>query len=142
MVASQQLVAVRAGLPNFIQFANLLQRNRLHSLIRPHAFIIPYLLLTAQQDIYTHIYVSIPATFLSETGMMENAKKVLKNTTDPMEKLRMQALSRGAAGIKELGRMFRIIDDDGSRKLDFNEFSKGLHDYGTNLSKDEVKVSI
>ncbi len=35
--------------------------------------------------------------------------------------------------------MFRIIDDDGNRKLDFQEFVKGLHDYGVTLSKDESK---
>jgi hypothetical protein len=25
------------------------------------------------------------------------------------------------------------MDDDGNRKLDFNEFKKGIHDYGLNL---------
>lgn len=27
-------------------------------------------------------------------------------------------------------RVFRIMDDDGSKKLDFQEFKKGIHDYG------------
>lgn len=27
-------------------------------------------------------------------------------------------------------RVFRIMDDDGSKKLDFDEFKKGIHDYG------------
>lgn len=36
--------------------------------------------------------------------------------------------------------MFRIIDDDGNRKLDLNEFTKGLHDYGVTLKKDEQKT--
>ena len=36
-------------------------------------------------------------------------------------------------------RVFKIMDDDGNRKLDFNEFKKGLRDYGLIL---EPKVSI
>lgn len=27
-------------------------------------------------------------------------------------------------------RVFRIMDDDGSRSLDFNEFKKGVREYG------------
>lgn len=48
-------------------------------------------------------------------------------------------LSRGASGIKGLGRAFRIFDDDGSKTLDMNEFTKGLHDYGVVLEKDEAQ---
>lgn len=29
--------------------------------------------------------------------------------------------------------MFKIIDDDGNRSLNFAEFKKGIHDYGLNL---------
>lgn len=36
--------------------------------------------------------------------------------------------------------MFRVIDDDGNRKLDFNEFKKGLSDYGVNITNDEAKT--
>ena len=34
-------------------------------------------------------------------------------------------------------RLFRIMDDDGSKSLDFSEFKKGIHDYGINMD-DEV----
>ena len=44
------------------------------------------------------------ATVRTETEMKSDAKKKLQVTTDPMEKLRLQCLSRGAAGIKGLGR--------------------------------------
>ena len=33
-----------------------------------------------------------------------------------------------------LGRIFRNMDDDGSRSLDFDEFKKGLHDCGLSSS--------
>ena len=36
-----------------------------------------------------------------------------------------------------LYRVFRIMDDDGSKKLDFEEFKKGIHDYGL-LMEDAV----
>lgn len=33
------------------------------------------------------------------------------------------------------------MDDDGSKSLDFDEFKKGLHDYGVE-AKDEVRVTV
>ncbi|XP_036410645.1 calcyphosine-like a [Megalops cyprinoides] len=58
--------------------------------------------------------------------------------TDPIERLRLQCLARGAAGIKGLGRAFRIMDDDGSRSLDLMEFMKGMGDYGIRVDRDEA----
>ncbi|XP_030631731.1 calcyphosine-like a [Chanos chanos] len=59
-------------------------------------------------------------------------------SSDPLEELRQQCLARGAAGIKGLGRTFRIMDDDGSKSLDFQEFQKGLETYGVSMSKDKI----
>ncbi|XP_066501880.1 calcyphosine-like b isoform X1 [Hoplias malabaricus] len=70
--------------------------------------------------------------------MAINAKKELANTSDPVDRLRLQCLARGSAGIKGLGRAFRIMDDDNSRNLDIKEFTKGLNDFGVLMSKDEV----
>lgn len=84
----------------------------------------------------------MPATARFETETIENSGKNLPKTADPMEKLRSLALARGASGIKGLARMFRIIDEDGNRKLDFNEFSRGVHEFGLNLPKEEIKVSV
>uniref|UniRef100_A0A914X615 EF-hand domain-containing protein n=1 Tax=Plectus sambesii TaxID=2011161 RepID=A0A914X615_9BILA len=82
--------------------------------------------------------VHMAATVRTETEMKMDAKKRLRVTTDPLEKLRLQCLARGCSGIKGLGRMFRIIDDDGSRKLESSEFMKGMHDFGVVLDKDEL----
>lgn len=35
--------------------------------------------------------------------------------------------------------MFRIIDDDGNRSLNFAEFKKGIRDYGLNLEPNVVQ---
>ena len=35
-----------------------------------------------------------------------------------------------------LNRVFRIMDDNGSKSLDFDEFKKGLGDYGLVVSSD------
>ncbi|XP_017574417.2 calcyphosine-like b isoform X1 [Pygocentrus nattereri] len=78
------------------------------------------------------------ATSRHDREMAINAKKQLSETSDPVERLRLQCLARGSAGIKGLGRAFRIIDDDNSRCLDIKEFMKGLNDYGVLMEKEEA----
>ncbi|KAH7934830.1 hypothetical protein HPB52_001014 [Rhipicephalus sanguineus] len=56
----------------------------------------------------------------------------------PIEKLRHQCLQRGAHGIKGFARQFRIMDDSGDKKLDMEEFKKGLQDFKVFLSPSEV----
>ncbi|XP_076836407.1 calcyphosine-like b isoform X2 [Brachyhypopomus gauderio] len=73
-----------------------------------------------------------------DRDMAINAKKQLSNCTDPVERLRLQCLSRGSAGIKGLSRAFRIMDDDNNRSLDLKEFTKGLNDYGVLMEKTEA----
>ncbi|KAK3749735.1 hypothetical protein RRG08_046240 [Elysia crispata] len=54
----------------------------------------------------------------------------MEQVTDPIEKVRQACQRRGGVSIKGLGRSFRIMDDSGNKELDFEEFSKGLNDYG------------
>ncbi|CAI2733800.1 unnamed protein product [Schistosoma spindalis] len=75
----------------------------------------------------------------SDKLLQEKARKQLAKDLKPIEKLRYQCLLRGASGIAGIGRQFRIIDDDGNKKLDFKEFLKGCKDFGVDLSKDEIK---
>lgn len=79
------------------------------------------------------------ATCRSNREMMLKYQKMKHSTKDPIEQLRAQCLCRGATGIKGLGRTFKIIDDDGSRSIDFQEFKKGLHDYGVEMEIERVK---
>jgi len=71
--------------------------------------------------------------------MKMNAKKKMNSTKDPIEMLRLQCLARGSAGIKGIGRVFKIMDDDGSRALDYGEFKKGLRDYGVDIEEPRVR---
>jgi hypothetical protein len=79
------------------------------------------------------------ATHRHEREMKMKCRKAASSTTSPVELLRLRCLERGSSGIKGLGRVFRIMDDDGNRKLDFNEFKKGIHDYGLNLEPEEIR---
>ncbi|XP_063074619.1 calcyphosine-like a [Engraulis encrasicolus] len=58
--------------------------------------------------------------------------------SDILEDVRRQCLKRGAAGIKGIGRTFRIMDDDGTKSLDFEEFMKGMETYGLILAKESA----
>uniref|UniRef100_A0A1I8GLT4 Calcyphosin-like protein n=1 Tax=Macrostomum lignano TaxID=282301 RepID=A0A1I8GLT4_9PLAT len=80
------------------------------------------------------------ATDRGSAELAAKAKKQLASgkAADPLEKLRLVCLSRGASGIEGIGRQFRIIDDDGSRSLDRREFYKGCTDFGADLSKEEM----
>uniref|UniRef100_A0A8B9PLM7 Calcyphosine like n=2 Tax=Apteryx TaxID=8821 RepID=A0A8B9PLM7_APTOW len=81
----------------------------------------------------------MPGTARHDREMAIQAKRNLTKTTDPVERLRLQCLARGSAGIKGLGRVFRIMDDDNSRTLDFKEFVKGLNDYAMMIDKEEAQ---
>lgn len=73
-----------------------------------------------------------------EKQMQIAARAKMTNSTDVFEKLRLACLARsGYGGIRDIGRMFRIYDDDNSKSIDFEEFLKGVHDYGLLGLKDE-----
>ncbi|XP_064386901.1 calcyphosin-like protein [Halichondria panicea] len=79
------------------------------------------------------------ATQRHEDELMQASKRKAQTETDPVELLRLKCLSRGAAGIKGLGRAFRVLDDDGSKSLSYEEFKKGIHDYQVGLEDGVIK---
>ncbi|EQC28530.1 hypothetical protein SDRG_13856 [Saprolegnia diclina VS20] len=68
--------------------------------------------------------------------------KAVKNApravTDTLAALRQTLYEHGARGIVGLGRKFRIIDDDGSKTLDINEFKKAIAEHAMNLTDKEI----
>ncbi|KAF4522131.1 hypothetical protein B566_EDAN012593 [Ephemera danica] len=74
-----------------------------------------------------------------EEEMMSRSRRQLAATADPLEKLRLQCLARGSTGILGLGRVFRRMDDDGSKALHLEEFSKGVRECGIELSDAELQ---
>ena len=79
------------------------------------------------------------ATKRHEEDLKRKSKRQENKTDDPIEMLRLKCLARGASGIKGLGRQFRVMDDDGNRKLDYLEFKKGCCDFGLTLEDYEIK---
>ncbi|XP_055948489.1 calcyphosin-like protein [Argiope bruennichi] len=75
----------------------------------------------------------------NEQVMKERASKKLMVTDDPIEKLRLLCLQRGAKGILGLGRIFRRMDDNHSGDLNFEEFVKGIRDTGLNVTDEEAE---
>ena len=57
-----------------------------------------------------------------------------------LNKVRANLNSRGVKTIRGMGRSFRIMDDNGDRKIDKQEFYWGLQDLGAAVSKNEAAL--
>jgi len=57
-----------------------------------------------------------------------------------LEQVRASIRKHGAVGIRGIGRKFRICDDDGSKCLNMEEFTKAMHELGFNYSDAEVEA--
>jgi len=80
----------------------------------------------------------VSAQTRNEQRMQEKAGRQVALAKDPIEKLRLLCLQRGASGILGLGKSFRIMDDNRSGDLSYEEFKKGMHDVGLQLNDEEV----
>ncbi|CAN0407894.1 unnamed protein product, partial [Ectocarpus fasciculatus] len=57
-----------------------------------------------------------------------------------IDKLKSEMASRGARGFIGLQRLFRIMDDDGSKSLSMGEFKKAMIQMNLNLSETEIRM--
>ncbi|MFX0618114.1 EF-hand domain-containing protein, partial [Escherichia coli] len=79
------------------------------------------------------------ATSRQEEELMQKSARALASATEPIDKLRLLCLSRGASGILGLGRIFRRMDDDGSKQLNKEEFFNGIKETGLELSNEDAE---
>ena len=57
-----------------------------------------------------------------------------------LEKVKTSLNARGVRTIRGMGRSFRIVDNNGDRKIDKQEFYWGLKDLGADVSKREALI--
>uniref|UniRef100_A0A6A7G827 Calcyphosin-like protein n=1 Tax=Hirondellea gigas TaxID=1518452 RepID=A0A6A7G827_9CRUS len=74
-----------------------------------------------------------------EESMRINARQQMAQEQDPKQKLRLMCLARGSSGVMALGRVFRRMDNDGSKTLSLEELKQGLGESEMELSDDEVQ---
>ncbi|KAI5636369.1 EF-hand domain pair domain-containing protein [Phthorimaea operculella] len=73
-----------------------------------------------------------------EEELMKKSERALESTTDPLERLRLMLLARGAAGIMILGRIFRKIDEEDTNQISKEQFHTVIKESGLELSEEEV----
>lgn len=56
-----------------------------------------------------------------------------------LEQVRQKIISRGARGINGIKRVFKIMDDNESKTLDVEEFSKALNEYRIQIERPDVE---
>ena len=55
-----------------------------------------------------------------------------------LQEVREKIISRGARGINGIMRIFKIMDDDNSKALDRQEFTKAMKDYRISSDQEEI----
>jgi len=68
----------------------------------------------------------------------EGAKS--SNTEELINKFRGKLTSRGCRGIFSIGRLFRNMDDDNSKSINFPEFSKVCNEFRMDLPVSDVRL--
>ena len=76
---------------------------------------------------------------MSETELKRKAEQKTVQCTDPIEKLRYKCLTRGAAGIKGLARVFRIADSNEDGNLTFEELKRICQVYKLDIPDSDLQ---
>ncbi|XP_063716422.1 calcyphosin-like protein isoform X2 [Symsagittifera roscoffensis] len=83
--------------------------------------------------------ISGGANILSQSQLRAKVRHMLTQSTDPVERIRLTALLRGPGGIRDIGRIFRNMDDDNSGQISFSEFQQGVTAIGCVLDHCEMQ---
>jgi len=62
------------------------------------------------------------------------------NSSELLNKLKTKLASRGARGLIGMGKQFRIMDDNNSRSLDMQEFTKAMKECMLGFSDQDIKT--
>ena len=74
----------------------------------------------------------------SDPKFAEPIAEVPKYTAaDLLAEIKQKLQARGTLGIRGLGRMFRILDNNGNRSLDIRELQYGLGDFGIAIDEEQ-----
>uniref|UniRef100_A0AC34Q045 EF-hand domain-containing protein n=1 Tax=Panagrolaimus sp. JU765 TaxID=591449 RepID=A0AC34Q045_9BILA len=85
--------------------------------------------------------IELQAPIMTDTDLKRKSELKAVHSKDPIEKLRYKCLSRGAAGIKELARVFRIADVNDDNKLTADELVRICQVYKLDLPTADVQAA-
>lgn len=57
---------------------------------------------------------------------------------DIIEDIKTALKKRGTNGIRQLGRLFKVLDNNGNRQLEYEEIKYGLYEQGISLNEPEM----
>lgn len=76
-----------------------------------------------------------------DPSFAEIIKQAPKYTAeDLINEIKDKLKQRGTLGIRGLGRLFKIMDNNGNRQLEADEFAQGLAESGIVLNKEQLQV--
>lgn len=74
------------------------------------------------------------------TGSTQPAFKGNQDPTRHVQAIRDKLKQRGARGMIGMQRVFKIMDDDCSKSLSFEEFRKGIKDFKIDIPEESIKI--
>ena len=68
-------------------------------------------------------------------------KQMINENKDILAKIRNALIDRGTTSIVDLSRCFKIVDDDNSKQIEFEEFKKVSKEFNFGLNEDELQIA-
>ena len=68
-------------------------------------------------------------------------KQMINENKEILAKIRNALIDRGTTSIVDLSRCFKIVDDDNSKQIEFEEFKKVSKEFNFGLNEDELQIA-